>query len=232
VKLDGSSFKKGKFADLFCNMKKLILITLILFVSLGTHAQVDKKAQSLLNEISAKYKKYKSIKAQFAYTLESQASKVKQTQKGTLHLKGNKFKVEVANKEITCDSKTVWTYSATENEVQINNYTPNENGFNPAQIFTMYDKGFIYKFVDEKVENGKTIAQIELTPTDKTKKFFKVKLFIDKVGKQIVRSSVYDKNGNIYTYEVQSFQGDVVVNDSFFTFDKSKHPNCEVNDLR
>lgn len=186
----------------------------------------------MLNELSVKYKKYKSIKAQFAYTLESKANKVKQTQKGVLHLKGNKFKVEVANKEITCDSKTVWTYSASENEVQINNYNSNENGFNPAQIFTMYEKGFIYKYVEEKLENGKTIAQIELTPTDKNKKFFKVKLFIDKIGKQIVRSCVFDKNGNVYTYEVQTFQGDVAVNDNFFTFDLAKHPNCEVNDLR
>jgi outer membrane lipoprotein-sorting protein len=198
----------------------------------GVHAQVDKKAQTLLDELSTKYRKYKSIKAQFVYTLESKANKMKQTQKGVLHLKGNKFKVKVANKEIICDSKTVWTYDSVENDVQINNYSPSENGFNPAQIFTMYEKGFIYKFIDEKVENGKTIDQIELTPIDKNKKFFKVKLFIDKVGKQIVRSSVYDKNGNIYTYEVQSFQGDVVVNDSFFTFDPSKHPNCEVNDLR
>jgi outer membrane lipoprotein-sorting protein len=213
-------------------MKRLILILVAFLTVLAAPAQTDKKAQALLNDISAKYKKYKSIKAQFAYTLESKASKVKQTQKGVLHLKGNKFKVEVANKEITCDSKTVWTYSTKENEVQINNYNPNDNGFNPAQIFTMYEKGFIYKFVEEKVENGKTIAQIELTPTDKNKKFFKVKLFIDKTAKQIVRSSIYNKDGNIYTYEVQSFQGDVALNDSFFTFDASKHPNCEVNDLR
>lgn len=213
-------------------MKKPIIILIAILFSFSLNAQVDKKAQTLLNELSVKYKKYKSIKAQFAYTLESKSSKVKQTQKGILHLKGNKFKVEVANKEITCDSKTVWTYNPKDNEVQINNYNPNENGFNPAQIFTMYEKGFIYKFVEEKMENGKTIAQIELTPTDKNKKFFKVKLFIDKTAKQIVRSSVYDKNGNVYTYEVQSFQGDVALNDNFFTFDPGAHPNCEVNDLR
>ena len=205
---------------------------LTLIATLGVHAQVDKKAQTLLDDLSLKYKKCKSIKAQFAYTLENKSNKMKQTQKGVLSLKGNKFKVEVANKEIICDSKTVWTYSSAENEVQINNYNPNENGFNPAQIFTMYEKGFIYKFVEEKLENGKTVAQIELTPTDKNKKFFKVKLFIDKVGKQIIRSSVYDKNGNIYTYEVQNFQADVAVNDSYFTFDPAKHPNCEINDLR
>ncbi len=131
-------------------MKKLIFVFLSILLAFGASAQVDTKAQTLLNELSAKYKKYKSIKAQFAYTLESKASKMKQTQKGVLNLKGNKFKVEVANKEITCDSKTVWTYSSADNEVQINNYNPNENGFNPAQIFTMYEKGFSYKFVEGK----------------------------------------------------------------------------------
>jgi outer membrane lipoprotein-sorting protein len=214
-------------------MKKYLSLIILLFLSFGMHAQVDKKAQALLDELSQKYKKYKSIKAQFVYTLESKQSKVKQTQKGVLHLKGNKFKVEVANKEIICDSKTVWTYSgAPDNEVQINNYNPNENGFNPAQIFTMYEKGFLYKFVEEKVENGKTIDQIELTPTDKNKKFFKVKLFIDKTAKLLIRSIIYDKSGNIYTYEVQKFDGNVAYDDSFFTFDASKHPNVEINDLR
>lgn len=213
-------------------MKNFIFILFLIFATIGANAQVDKKAQTLLNELSTKYKKYKSIKAQFAYTLESKATNVKQTQKGVLHLKGNKFKVDIANKEITCDSKTVWTYSAKDNEVQINNYNPNENGFNPAQIFTMYEKGFIYKYIEEKLENGKSIAQIELTPTDKNKKFFKIKLFIDKIGKQIVRSVVYDKKGNVYTYEVQTFQADITVNDTFFTFEPANHPNCEVNDLR
>lgn len=214
-------------------MKKFLIIITALFAGLSASAQVDKKAQGILEELSAKYKKYKSIKAQFVYTLDSKASKVKQSQKGVLHLKGNKFKVEIAGKEITCDGKTVWTYSpAPDNEVQINNYNPNENGFNPAQIFTMYEKGFLYKFVDEKVEAGKTIQQIELTPTDKNKKFFKVKLFIDKTAKQIVRSSVYDKNGNVYTYEVQKFETDLPMADTFFTFDAAKHPGCEVNDLR
>ena len=214
-------------------MKKISGLFFLLFFVVGANAQVDKKAQAILDELSAKYKKYKSIKAQFVYTLESKSKTVKQTQKGVLHLKGNKFKVEVSNKEIICDSKTVWTYSgAPENEVQINNYNPSENGFNPAQIFTMYEKGFLYKFVEEKVENGRTISQIELTPIDKNKKFFKVKLFIDKAAKQLIKSAVYDKNGNIYTYEVQKFDGNVTYDDNFFVFDASKHPNVEVNDLR
>ena len=60
----------------------LIIIALIfLQVNFG-FAQVDKKANAILAGVSAKYKSYKSISVDFAYTLENPAAKIKETQTG------------------------------------------------------------------------------------------------------------------------------------------------------
>jgi outer membrane lipoprotein-sorting protein len=213
-------------------MKKLITSITILFLSIASFAQVDKKAQEILKGVSAKYKSYKAIKADFSYTLENTAEKIKDTQNGNITLKGNKYKLLIAGQEITSDGSIIWTYNKEAKELQINTVDPSQNEINPAEIFTMYEKGFLYKFNGEKIVSGKTEQTIELTPTDKTKEFFKVMLVIDKGTKQILRSTVFDKGGNRYTYSIKTFTPNPPVTDADFTYDKKKYPGVEVVDLR
>lgn len=51
--------------------------------------------------------------------------------------------------EIYCDGKTMWTYLKDANEVQISNYNPKSSDINPSEIFTVYEKGFLSKFIGE-----------------------------------------------------------------------------------
>jgi DNA integrity scanning protein DisA with diadenylate cyclase activity len=76
---------------------------------------------------------------------------------------------------------------------------------NPSQIFTMYEKGYKYLYTGEQKIAGKVYQAIDLTPKTKSNSFFKVRLLIDKVKKQIYSALVFDKNGNKYNYVVKSF---------------------------
>ena len=67
---------------------------------------------------------------------------------------------------------------------------------------------------------------------DKTKPFFKVKLWMDTSNKMIKRLKIFDKNGSKYTYDITTLNTKIVLDDSFFVFDKSKHPGVTVEDLR
>ena len=60
----------------------------------------------------------------------------------------------------------------------------------------------------------------------------KVRLAIDKAAKTIQSATVFDKNGNRYTYEIKKFTPNVELNDAFFAFDTKKYPGIEVVDLR
>ncbi len=209
-----------------------LLFGLLLSAPFISTAQQDPKATQILNGVSAKYKSYSSVKADFSIKIENGQNKTTDTQTGTLYVKGNKYKVNLKNQEVTSDNSTVWTYIKEANEVQVNNYEPDENSITPSQIFTIYEKNFIYAFMEEKTVNGKVLQYIELTPNDKSKPYFKIRLGIDKTAKTVQNAVVFDKNGNRYTYEIKTFTPNPALADAFFTFDTKAHPGVEVVDLR
>ena len=148
-------------------------------------------------------------------------------------MKGNKYRVVVTGQEIFCDGKSVWTYDKASNEVTITKFEPSANSMTPQKIFTdFYDKDFLYKLNGEKTENGRVIQEIELTPTDKTKPYFKVLVYVDKKTKSISSSKVLEKSGNKYTYGISNLNGNANIADESFVFDKKKYPGVEEVDLR
>jgi outer membrane lipoprotein-sorting protein len=209
----------------------LVLVALCLR-AFAQESQPDQKATQILNGVSAKYKALKAVKADFTVKVESGQNDTKDVQTGTIYVKGDKYKVDLKNQEITSDNKTVWTYLKDANEVQVNNYDPDENTIAPSQIFTIYEKDFLYAFIEEKKVGTKVIQFIELTPHDKSKPYFKIRLGIDKVAKEVQSAVVFDKNGNRYTYEIKTFTPNPVLADTFFTFDMKQHAGVEVVDLR
>ena len=192
----------------------------------------DPKAKVILDALSKKYKSLKAIKASFKVVIENPMKKTRDEKKGSLVLKGTKYQILLENQEITCDSKTVWTYMKESNEVQINNYEPDAHAVNPSEIFTMYEKGFYYQLAEVVKENGKDLQIIELTPIDKKKEYFKIKLYIDKVGQAIAKMRIFNNNGGQMTYEITQFIANPDITDAYFTFDVKKHPGVEVNDIR
>jgi outer membrane lipoprotein carrier protein len=201
-------------------------------IALQAQKPADKSADKLLNLISTRYKNFKTIKADFIYSIESKAENISEKQKGSIYVKGNKFRLDIADQVIMCDNKTVWTYSKEVNEVQVNNYDPKKAPIRLDDIFTMYDKGFLSKILDTKKEGKNDIVLVELTPKDKKKNFFKIKLTIDKTNQTIVKSQVFDKSGTIHTYLVTNQFPNIKLEDKFFVFDVKKYPKCEVIDLR
>ena len=220
-------------------LKNLFAVVILTFIAVNIFAQAkpaavsnDPKTKALLDGMSKKYRSYKTIKANFKMVLENAASKTKEEKVGLIVLKGGKYHVEMGSLEITCDTKSIWSFSKDDNEVTVNNYEPNAKGISPADIFTLYEKGFLYQMAEVVKENGKELQVVELTPTDKSKNYFKIKLFIDKASQSMVRTNIFDKNGNHYTYEIVQLTPNAPFEDVYFSFDAKKHPKVEVTDNR
>ena len=219
-------------------MKKLfsfIIICSVLCSATGISYAQDAKAKAILDALSKKTKSYGSIKADFSYKMETADKKPGDTQEGTIYLKGNKYKLEIANQEVICDGKSVWTYLREANEVQVNTMPApgTDDAITPANIFTMYEKGFKYKYEGEKAEGGKTIQTITLHPADpKTKPYHSVKLFIDKGANQLSSIKIFGKDGTTTTYTVKNFSANPALQDNLFIFSTAQHPKVEVIDLR
>lgn len=215
-------------------MKKIFLFFTIITVSLSGFAQGnDPAAKKILDAVSTKFKSFKGVQANFTLKNEDNAGNVLGVKKGTVSMKGNKYRVSLAGQEIFCDGTTVWTYDKASNEVTINKVDNNSGSITPQKLFTnFYDKDFLYKLNGEKKEAGKVLQEIEMTPVDKTKQFHKVYLQVNKATQTLYSTRVLDKQQNRFTYTVTSMNGKATLADSMFTFDKSKYPGVEEVDLR
>jgi outer membrane lipoprotein-sorting protein len=216
-------------------MKKILsLLVLMAGAASMSSAQTDAKAKAILADVSKKYRSYDVVKTDFTFTLESPQNKAKDIQKGTLLVKAaaNKYKVTMTDQDIISDGKSQWTYLKKDKEVQVSVVDKTGDALNPAQIFTLYEKGFKYLYTSDKKIGANVYQMIDLSPTDTKKSYFKIRLGIDKVAKQVASVLIFDKNGNKYTYDVKTFVPNVKVPESTFTFDAKKYPGVEVVDLR
>ncbi|MGN6163867.1 MAG: LolA family protein [Flavisolibacter sp.] len=221
-------------------MKKLFTLLSLVSVAFISQAQTDKNptksdpdAKRILDAVSAKFKTYKAPQATFTYKVENAQGKALSTKKGTVTMKGNRYKVMLDGMEIYSDGKTTWNYDKSANEVTVDNVNTAASAMTPQKLFTnFYDQDFYYKLNGTKKEGGKTLQEIELTPTDKTRPFHKVYVLIDKATNTIYSARFLEKSGGRYSYTINSMKGTASVPDAYFTFDKSKYPGVEVVDLR
>jgi outer membrane lipoprotein carrier protein len=211
---------------------KTIFVILILIVAYTGYAQTkDQKATTLLDEVSAKTKSYKSIKADFTYTMENKQAGINEEKKGTLLVSGDKYKLNIAGQIVISDGKTSWTYIQESNEVQINSPDSKEDALTPSKLLSSYNENYKSKIIKDKNQTDPNIETLELTPV-KVKNFTKAMLSIDKTLKQVKSFALYDKNGNIFTYKVTKFTIDAPFSPTDFTFDPKKFPGVEVIDMR
>lgn len=210
--------------------KKIAIIAFMAIGSLTVNAQdQDPKAKKILDELSAKTKAYTTIKAEFSWVVEKK-DKSKESQSGKIQTKAAKYKLEIPGHEIYCDGKTVWDFIKDANEVQIKDMeVGGDDAINPSTIFTIYEKGFKYKFESEDAVN----QFISLFPTNSDKKkFHTIKLSIDKTKKQISSVKMFMKDGTTQIYTIKTFSGSTVIPDTDFVFDSKLHKGISIEDIR
>ena len=99
----------------------------------------DPQAKKILDAVSAKFKTYKAPQASFTYKVENAQGKALSSKKGTVIMKGNKYKVSMDGLLIISDGKTVWNYDKSSNEVTVNNVDASGNSetriaFSPTDL--------------------------------------------------------------------------------------------------
>jgi outer membrane lipoprotein-sorting protein len=218
---------------------KIILLNVFIFCCFTGFSQLnslgksDPAAKVILDNVSAKFKTYKTVTAHFTLSITDAGGKIEGVKKGTVYMKGSKYRVNISGQEIYSDGDNIWTYDQSSNEVQITKFDPTANTITPQKMFTnFYDKDFLYKLNGVTKKSGKTIQEIELTPIDKTKTFYKVLVGIDKNSKNIISTKVFEKNGNRYIYTIMDMRVNSNIPESLFVFNIKNYPKVEVVDLR
>jgi outer membrane lipoprotein-sorting protein len=227
------------------SLRKITLAIPALLFSVMSFAQQDPKAKLILDEVSKTAKAYSTISATFSITVKQKDGST-DVKNGSVLMKSGKYKITLDNKvkdvikkeEYYNDGKTTWVYIEKNKEVTIDN-APDpakkkaENSISVNDIFTIHEKGFNYTFIKEETQNGRVVQIIDLIPEKPDKKnYFKIKVTIDKVKKQIINIVQMNKDGSSITYNVKTFTPNTEVPDTTFQFDKKLHPGVTVIDLR
>jgi len=208
---------------------KSIITVLLSVMALSAGAQNDPAAKAILDKVSAKFKTLKTVQANYTLNVTNRAGKNAGKKNGTIFVKNVKYYITEKSLELTSDGVKMWKYEPAANEVTVSDVdNSNQSGITPQRLFTnFYDKDFIYKLNGNKTINGKSLAEIELTPIDKRKNFFKVYVYVDPVQNMIMSSKIYENSGNVYEYSISNLKTNVALDDALFVFNKAKHPGVD-----
>jgi outer membrane lipoprotein-sorting protein len=207
----------------------LFCLGVLSVVGLNAQQQNDPKAEAILKKVAAVYQSYSTIKASFTLTTTPVSGRAS-VEKGSVWLKGKKFRLDYASQEIYCNSLFTWTYSTDDAEVTKENFKLRDNSITPNEIFTIYNKGFKSKYEGPIVRNGKNYDVIQLVPKNAANYSY-VKLEIDKLTNKIQRVIQHYKNGTEVAIEVTSMTPNTVLAETFFEWSVAAHPDVTMVDL-
>lgn len=216
-------------------MKRILLISLLSVFVLSGFAQQDAKAKDILEKVTKTTQSLASIEAKFSFEMSNKAQNIQEKSTGTIILKNKQYKLNIPQMglEITCDGKSIWTYMINSNEVSISNLDEETDDLmDPSKIFTLYDRGFNYKFINESVDGSIPVYNIDLIPQKPSGDIQKIRIMIDK-SKMLIRGAyMTGKDGNAYNVAINQIKTNGVHKDSDFIFDPGKYKGIEVIDMR
>lgn len=221
-------------------MKNAVYFSIILLFSLLNNAWAnteqsnvikDVRAKSVLDKSNAVYLQNTGIYSKFTQSIEVPDGKTT-TKVGEIYLKGNKFKIKFPDQEIYSNDKSVWTYLKDANEVQINDYEADPSDISPSNMFNIYQKDFNYIRIDDEVVLGQKCYTIDLTPIDRYRSYFKIRIWINQKTNLLSRIRIFDKNGYRYNYTINSINHKANLQENLFEFNKNDYPGVKVEDLR
>lgn len=188
---------------------------------------------SILDKAATAYEDANGILASFALNTRSAVQNMSESLEGTIHMKGDKFKLITPDMITWFDGKTQWTYVERNDEVNVSTPSGDELQFtNPAMLLRVYKKGFTPKYIGESTAaNGKAAYDIQLTPKKKGD-IISVELQIEKFSGYPVKIRIEAKNGISNTIHISDLKTGVNQSDDFFVFKESEYPDAEVIDLR
>lgn len=213
-------------------LTNIVLVLLLCFAG-PVNGQQDDMAKRILDQLAEKTRKAPSVSIDFTIIMSDLKDDFREEFDGTLVMKGDKYRLSVMGMESWFDGSSTYTFMADVNEVIISD--PDEEGglmANPSGFFNIYHDEFRYKLAGELTRDGKRVYEIDLHPIDINQNFHTVKLFINQHDTSLNSAVIAAKDGNRYTFLVNSFDNTINLPESYFVFNKSDYPGLEVIDMR
>jgi len=210
-----------------------ILSFLLISIPCRSQSRQDPLAGKILDEVGKKFKKMAGFSAEFTHDSENNSGETIRSQKGKIYVSGNKYRLITGNTTLVCDGKTVWSADSKTREVTISDYEPEPDDITPERIYTFYQKGFKYLFIGEVKAKACIWQTIDLEPDNIKKEVSKIRLFVDKNSRSIMKWILFERGSNDReVFEILKFTPVTKVDANLFAYSKSQFPGFKVVDLR
>jgi outer membrane lipoprotein-sorting protein len=205
-------------------------------IAYGQDNQViqDPAAGQILERVAQKTRSMLSLQTDFELVINDRKEVTSNTSEGKLLLKQKKYRLTSGESIIFFDGKTMWTYTADNNEVTVTEPEEDDNSLlnDPMVFFDNYKTDFKYKYVREIQKNGTTCHEIDLFPKNLNQPYSRIKAFVNTKTDLPESITSVGKNGIDYTVNLRNLVLNQVMADSEFVFDASKYRKVEVIDMR
>lgn len=212
-------------------MKKFLVVIITLTIAISGYSQ-DKKAKTLLDQVTAKIKSFDNIVIDFKYSLNNLKENINQESKGNVTLQGNKYVLNFMGATKIFDGRKTYTIVPEDEEVTISNVNENdEKAVTPNKMLTFFNSGYKYTWDIQQNINGRKIQLVKLVPNNTKDQRKEILLGIDTQTKTIYNLIEIGKNGTRTTLTVTSFKTNQPLSKNQFTFVANKYPKYFINKL-
>ncbi len=224
-----SIFSKSILGSISTN--GLFLLLMLFFFSFSTFAQ-DKKAKTLLDQVTAQIRTYENIAIDFKYSLNSAKENINRDSKGNVVMKGNMYVLNFMGVTKIFDGNKTYTINPEDEEVTIAKADDNdENAITPAKMLTFFNSGYKYSWDILQDVKGRKIQYIKLVPLNAKDHRKEILLGVDIQTKNIYNLIEVGRNGSKTVLTVNSFKTNQPLSKNQFTFAESKYPNYYINKI-
>lgn len=205
-------------------MKKVVVLLITIILSATAFAQVDTKAEQLLDVVSEKMNTYENIYVEFNYKLHNAEENVNQETRGNVTMKGDLYNVNFLGVNQLFDGKKVYTIISEDEEVNVSDADAEDAAtLTPSKFFSFYKNGFTYSWDVLENMNGRKIQFVKLIPIDSNSEINSVLLGVDVKTNHIFRLIETGNNSTVTTLTITKFKTDQPLSSKLFLFDEAKY---------
>ncbi len=213
------------------NLALLSIICLVLSTSFA-NAQTP-SARAFLDEVSKQYESFETMSATFKLSIQNKDAALFEQKSGAVKMAGDKYVVDMDDLMRVSDGASIWTFFKEDNEVQINEFDPEEQELSPAQLFTIYEQDYNFEITNEVDLGDASYYIVSLSPVEpEDHPYHTVNLTINQDTHLIYQATIKAKNGTDFTYSIGDFEANIALDDSTFGFNPDGYDDIEVIDLR
>lgn len=188
--------------------------------------QKDPDATSILKKVTATTKSRKNITLDFTFVVKN--GEMEETQSGKLKIKDNKYWYEIFGAVKISDGKSICEVITEDQEVSITDANFNDpDEFSPQEMFSIYEKGYKYRYMGKKTENGVSLDLIDLYPdADNTQPYRRVTLFVNTSTNEIQKIELFHKtSAKVFSVSINKALYDTEISDEIFKCECERWPS-------